>query len=67
MHDPTPDSQTVLVLKEDLAVLQHMVASLVERVTAGEQLLQEANRRLTEQEANAKLLVDLQQEAIKSP
>ncbi|KAG2749316.1 hypothetical protein P692DRAFT_20874090 [Suillus brevipes Sb2] len=43
-----------------------MVASLVERVGTGEQLLQEANRRLAEQEANAKLLADqvaaLQQE-----
>ncbi|KAG1779896.1 hypothetical protein EV702DRAFT_1043285 [Suillus placidus] len=67
-HDPAPDSQTVLVLKEDLAVLQTMVASLVERVSTGEQLLQEANRRLAEQEANAKLLAnqvaDLQQEAL---
>lgn len=39
-------------------MLQHMVASLVERVTAGEQLLQEANRRLAEQEAHAKLLAN---------
>ncbi|KAG1812333.1 hypothetical protein EV424DRAFT_1542192 [Suillus variegatus] len=43
-----------------------LVASLVERVSAGEQLLQEANRRLAEKKANAKLLADqvatLQQE-----
>ncbi|KAG1723334.1 hypothetical protein EDB19DRAFT_2043814 [Suillus lakei] len=35
-----------------------MVASLVERVGTGEQLLQEANWCLVEQEANAKLLTD---------
>ncbi|KAG2096505.1 uncharacterized protein F5147DRAFT_778298 [Suillus discolor] len=65
-HVPAPDNQTVLALKEDLAVLQTMVASLVDRVSTAEQLLQEANRRLAEQEANAKLLADqvaaLQQE-----
>jgi uncharacterized coiled-coil protein SlyX len=33
-----------------------MVASLVERVGTGEQLLQEAHQCLAEQEANAKLL-----------
>ncbi|KAG1726672.1 hypothetical protein EDB19DRAFT_1914535 [Suillus lakei] len=55
-HVPAPDSQTVLALKEELVVLQTMVASLVERVGTGEQLLQEANRHLAEQEANAKLL-----------
>ncbi|KAG1770160.1 hypothetical protein EV702DRAFT_1202570 [Suillus placidus] len=58
VHDPAPDSQIVLALKEDLAVLQTMVASLVERVSTGEQLLQEANRCIAEQEANAKLLAD---------
>ncbi|KAG1719573.1 hypothetical protein EDB19DRAFT_1970983 [Suillus lakei] len=58
MHVPAPDSQTVLALKEELAVLQIMVASLVERVGTSEQLLQEANWHLVEQEANAKLLTD---------
>ncbi|KAG2359745.1 hypothetical protein BDR07DRAFT_1378489 [Suillus spraguei] len=63
---PAPDSQTVLALKEELVGLQTMVASLVERVSTGKLLLQEANRCLAEQEANAKLLADqvatLQQE-----
>ncbi|KAG1792279.1 uncharacterized protein HD556DRAFT_1309356 [Suillus plorans] len=57
-HVPAPDSQTVLALKEDLAVLQTMVASLVDRVSTGEQLLQEVNWHLAEQEANAQLLAD---------
>ncbi|KAG1732769.1 hypothetical protein EDD22DRAFT_852686 [Suillus occidentalis] len=42
--------------KEEMAVLRAMVASLADRVSTGEQLLQESNRRLAEQEANAKLL-----------
>jgi uncharacterized coiled-coil protein SlyX len=58
VHVPAPDSQTVLVLKEELAVLQTMVVSLVERVGTSEQLLQEANQCLVEQEANAKLLTN---------
>ncbi|KIK36279.1 hypothetical protein CY34DRAFT_16490 [Suillus luteus UH-Slu-Lm8-n1] len=49
-HDPVPDSQTVLVLKKDLTVLQEMVASLVER---------EANVKLL-----ADQVTDLQQEAL---
>ncbi|KAG1739515.1 hypothetical protein EDD22DRAFT_851961, partial [Suillus occidentalis] len=65
-HDHS-ESQTVLALKEEMAVLQAMVASLADRVSTGEQLLQESNRRLAEQEANAKLLAGqvaaLQQEA----
>jgi uncharacterized coiled-coil protein SlyX len=35
-----------------------MVASLLERVSAGEQQLQEANRRLAEQEASSKVLAE---------
>ncbi|KAG1731776.1 hypothetical protein EDB19DRAFT_1831595 [Suillus lakei] len=50
MHVPAPDSQTVLALGGGggggLAVLQTMVASLVERVGTSEQLLQEANAKL---------------------
>ncbi|KAG1758632.1 hypothetical protein EDD22DRAFT_956702 [Suillus occidentalis] len=65
-HDHS-ESQIVLALKEEMAVLQAMVASLADRVSTGEQLLQESNRRLAEQEANAKLLAGqvaaLQQEA----
>ncbi|KAG1719413.1 hypothetical protein EDB19DRAFT_1836740 [Suillus lakei] len=58
VHVPVPDTQTVLALKEELVVFQTMVASLVERVGTGKQLLQEANQCLAEQEANAKLLTD---------
>ncbi|KAG2071717.1 hypothetical protein BDR04DRAFT_1154185 [Suillus decipiens] len=66
MQVPMPGSQTVLMLKKELAVLQTIVASLVERVGASEQLLQEAHWHLAEQKANVKLLTDqvaaLQQE-----
>ncbi|KAG2363252.1 hypothetical protein BDR07DRAFT_1483845 [Suillus spraguei] len=63
---PMPDSQNVLTLKEDVAVLQTIVVSLLERVNTSEQLLQEANWQLSKQEASGKLLTNqvtiLQQE-----
>ncbi|KAG1723454.1 hypothetical protein EDB19DRAFT_1834606 [Suillus lakei] len=53
---PQPQIHWLLPLRVKVATLQTMVASLEEKVSCGEKLLLEANRRLAEQEASSKLL-----------
>ncbi|KAG1835998.1 hypothetical protein DFJ58DRAFT_735278 [Suillus subalutaceus] len=52
------DKASVLALREDITLLQATVTSLEEKVSAGEQLLPEANRRMAKQEASFTLLAE---------
>ncbi|KAG1720289.1 hypothetical protein EDB19DRAFT_1836058 [Suillus lakei] len=52
----TTADPSVVALRVEVATLQTMVASLEEKVSCGEKLLLEANRRLAKQEASSKLL-----------